>query len=255
MNERTTPGMAGLTPLLLLLILASNVWIGVTVQQGLDGGSPSPAAPSASAMPVPAAPGAAAPTPDANAQAANVKKPSKDDFVKGAKNATVSIIMYSDYECPFCGRAKPTMDQILQTYPDDVNLIHRDYPLAFHPKARPAAIAGRCVGKIGGSTAFWKFADAAYAKVSSDPTVLDTAGLAKLATDAGVSAAKYNDCVTKKETEAQVDTDVQEGSAAGVNGTPGFILINNKTGKVESVAGAQPVASFEAALGRLGVTK
>ncbi len=255
MNERTTPGMAGLTPLLLLLILASNVWIGVTVQQGLGGGSSAPSAPSAAVTPAPAAPGAAAPTPDANAQAANVKKPSKDDYVKGNAKAEVSIIQYSDFQCPFCIRAVPTVQQLLNDYKGKVNWIHREYPLQFHENARPAAIAALCVGKLGGSEAFYKFADAAYAKGATDPNVIAPANLPALAKEAGVNEAKWKSCFDAKETEARVTSDMAEGTAAGVNGTPGFILINNKTGKVESIAGAQPIASFEAALGRLGVTK
>lgn len=255
MSEQNSPGMAGLTPLLLLLILASNVWIGVTVQQGFGGGSPTPSAPSAVVTPAPAAPGAAAPTPDANAQAANVKKPSKDDYVKGDAKALVSIIQYSDFECPFCNRAHPTIQQLLTDYKGKVNWIHRDYPLAFHQNARPAAIAAQCVGKLGGSEAFYKFADAAYTKVAADPTVLSAAKLPELAKATGVNMAKWQTCFDAKETEARVDADMKEGTAAGVNGTPGFILYNNKTGKVKSIAGAQPAASFEAALTELGVTK
>jgi len=85
--------------------------------------------------------------------------------------------------------------------------------------------------------------------------VLLPAGLKTLAQESGANMAKWQTCFDNKETEARVDKDVQEGSTAGVNGTPGFILINNKTGKTKSVAGAQPIASFEAALTELGVTK
>ncbi len=248
---------SSLVNLLLLLVLASNVWIGVTVQQGLSGGgSPAPSAPSAIVTPAPAVPGAVAPTPDANAQAANVKKVDvKIDYIKGDKNAAVSIIEYSDFQCPFCIRAYPTVQQLLTDYKGKVNLVQREYPLSFHENARAAGIAALCVGKLGGSEAYYKFADEAFSKGTSDPTIISPAKLPELAKLAGVNVAKWQSCFDAKETEARMDTDVKEGTAAGVNGTPGFILINNKTGKVESIAGAQPVASFEAALGRLGVTK
>lgn len=253
MTDRTPPGMAGLTPLLLLLILASNVWIGVNVQQGVGGAAPAPSAPSAPAPTV--APGAPAPTANPDAQAANVKKPNKDDYVKGDKNATVSIIQYSDFQCPFCIRAYPTVQQLLTDYKGKVNWIHREYPLAFHQDARPAAIAALCAGKLGGSEAFYKFTDAAYSKAGNDPTILSAAKLPELAKETGVNMGKWQSCFDAKETEARVDADMKEGTAAGVNGTPGFILYNNKTGKVKAIAGAQPVASFEAALTELGVTK
>lgn len=81
------------------------------------------------------------------------------DHIRGSTNAKVAVIEYSDFECPFCHRVHPTYQQIMETYGDDVLWVYRHFPLSFHPNAMPFAVASECVNKIGGSDAFWKFAD------------------------------------------------------------------------------------------------
>lgn len=85
------------------------------------------------------------------------------DHVKGDRSAKVAFIEYSDFQCPFCQRFHPTVQQITKEYARDVAYIYRHYPLdQIHPYARPAAVASECVAEIGGEEAFWKFADLAF---------------------------------------------------------------------------------------------
>ena len=101
---------------------------------------------------------------DAAKQAEVAKAPAVTaaDHYRGAKDAKIVLVEYSDFECPFCQRFHPTMTQILQDYPTDVAWVYRHYPLSFHPSAQKAAEASECVAKLEGVEAFWEFADSLY---------------------------------------------------------------------------------------------
>jgi protein-disulfide isomerase len=87
------------------------------------------------------------------------------DYVKGAANARITLVEYSDYDCPFCKRFHPTAVQLLSEYKDQVNWVYRQFPLdQLHPNTRIKSQAARCAGKLGGADAFWKFTEA-FAKM------------------------------------------------------------------------------------------
>src|SRR3989338_3572308 len=112
------------------------------------------------AVPTPPAPPAIPSAPEAAPDATNVPPiDPKEDHIRGNPDAKVSVIEYSDFECPFCKRHHPTMTQIMDAYGDDVNWVYRHYPLSFHPNAEPSALASECVAEIGGNDAFWGFVD------------------------------------------------------------------------------------------------
>ena len=150
---------------------------------------------------------------------------------QGPANAPVTIIEFSDYECPFCKRAEPTVEQVVAAYPDKVRLVYRHYPLPFHKSARPAAEAAACANAQG---KFWEY----HKKVFSAPS-LDDATLKKLAGEVGLDQAKFDTCLTNKEMAAAVDKDVADASAVGVRGTPAF-FINGRM-----ISGAQPFEKFK----------
>ncbi|MBI2524048.1 thioredoxin domain-containing protein [Candidatus Peregrinibacteria bacterium] len=166
----------------------------------------------------------------------------KTDHIRGdLKKAQVAVIEYSDFECPFCKRVHPTYQQIMQTYGDKVVWVYRHYPLPFHPNAEPAAIASECANDLGESDAFWKFTD----------KIFETQGewaYEKYAADLGLDAKKFKDCIASGKFKQHVQDDMNGGSAAGVNGTPGNFVMNLKTQKSQEVSGAQPFESFKSAI-------
>jgi protein-disulfide isomerase len=151
---------------------------------------------------------------------------------KGPTSAPIEIIEFSDFQCPFCLRAHPTVEQVLSTYGDRVHFVYRHFPLPNHPHARPAAEASQCAAEQG---RFWPFHD----KLFANPSRLSDADLKQHAADIGLDTAKFNGCVDSHKYKDQVDTDVRDGEAAGVNGTPAF-FINGRM-----LSGAQPFESFK----------
>jgi protein-disulfide isomerase len=108
--------------------------------------------------------GAASPDPNSptKEQLASMPAITADDYKLGAKNPVITLVEYSDFECPFCARFHPVTKQILEEYGDKVALVYRHYPLPFHPNAQKAAEASECVAKEKGNDGFWKYADAVF---------------------------------------------------------------------------------------------
>jgi protein-disulfide isomerase len=151
---------------------------------------------------------------------------------KGPSSAPIELIEFSDFQCPFCQRANPTVEQVLSTYGDKIHFVYRHFPLPSHPNARPAAEAAQCAAEQG---KFWAFHDRLFA----NPSRLTDADLKQQAADVGVEAAKFNACVDSHKYSAVVDTDLRDGEAAGVNGTPAFFI----NGRI--LSGAQPFSEFK----------
>jgi protein-disulfide isomerase len=136
----------------------------------------------------------------------------------GPENAPITIVEFSDYECPFCKRAHPTVTEVVKRYPDKVRLVYRHFPLDnMHPNARPAAEASLCAEEQG---KFWPYHDLLFA--SSDKLTAPT--LRGVAEKAGLDLAKYDACVKERRHRARVDADVADGRAARVSGTPAFFV-------------------------------
>ncbi len=148
---------------------------------------------------------------------------------KGPKDAPITLIVFSDYECPFCRRAEPTVEQVLKTYDGKIRYVFRDYPLPFHSKARPAAVAANCAIPQG---KFWEVNQKLF---SAD---LTPDGIKKVAGDAGLDQKKFDECVAKND-QKSIDKDVEDGSAVGVNGTPAFFINGHM------LSGAQPFEAFK----------
>jgi protein-disulfide isomerase len=151
---------------------------------------------------------------------------------KGSANAPIEMIEFSDFQCPFCLRADPTVRQVLSTYGDRIRFVYRHYPLPNHPNARPAAEAAACAGEQG---KFWPYHDRLFA----NPTKLSDADLKQGAAELGLNTAQFNACVDTHKLKAQVDADIKDGEEAGVNGTPAF-FVNGRM-----ISGAQPYDVFK----------
>lgn len=158
------------------------------------------------------------------------------DHIRGAKDAPITLVEYSDYQCPFCQNFHATAKQLVDAFPGQFRWVFRQFPLtSIHPEARPAALAAECVAQVGGNDAFWKYSDALF--VNQDKLGSDF--YAQLASEQGINASKFKKCVENKETEKKVDNDYQTGISSNVQGTPGNFLIA-PDGAVTEIPGAQP---------------
>jgi protein-disulfide isomerase len=164
---------------------------------------------------------------------------SAKDPTWGNRDAPVTIVQFSDFQCPFCSRVEPTMDQVRSTYgPDKVRIIWKNNPLSFHPNAKPAAEAAEGVFQLKGNEAFWKFHETAF----KNQAKLSRESYEQWAQQTGVDMAKFKAGLDSHKWAEKVDKDEAEGKQVGVNGTPAA-FVNGV-----SVSGAQPFDKFKAVI-------
>ena len=193
------------------------------------------------AAPTPSAPttgNAAAPTPS------QVKVSVDDDAVLGNKEAKVALIEFTDFECPFCGRHhQQTYSQIKSQYVDagKIKYVYRDFPLGFHQNAEPGALAAECLREQTDDETYFKYVD----KIFSNQQTLSTENYRQWAIELGADGAEYDSCISTGKYKAEVNKDLADGQAAGIRGTPGFIVLNEETGQTWSISGAQPFEAFQ----------
>jgi protein-disulfide isomerase len=152
---------------------------------------------------------------------------------KGPTTAPVTIVEFSDFECPFCVRAEPTVKELLAAYPGKIRLVYRDFPLPMHPHAPKAAEAAHCADDQG---KYWEM----HEKLFANSTKLAVADLKGYAKDLKIDAAKFDKCLDSGEKAKVVEGNKKAGEEAGVTGTPAFFI----NGRV--LAGAQPLDAFKA---------
>ena len=154
---------------------------------------------------------------------------------KGAADAPVTIVELSDFQCPFCSRVNPTIDQVMKTYPGKVKVVFKHLPLPFHkdaPLAAEASLAANAQGK------FWEYHD----KLFANQKALKRSDLDRYAQELGLNMAQFKADLDTGKHKAAVDKDLADAKKAGVNGTPNF-LING-----QAVKGAQPFEAFKAVI-------
>lgn len=155
-----------------------------------------------------------------------------DSPAQGPASAPIELVEFSDFQCPFCFRAHPTVKQVLDTYGAKIHFVYRNYPLPNHPNARPAAEASQCANEQG---KFWPYHD----RLFGDPSKLGDSDLKASAAALGLDTGKFNACVDSHKYKERVEADMQAGVEAGVNGTPAF-FINGRM-----LSGAQPFDEFK----------
>lgn len=176
---------------------------------------------------------------------------SDKDHVRGdLSKAKLVMVEYSDYECPYCKSFNPSIKSVFSSYGTDVAWVYRHFPLSFHQNAQKEAEASECVASLGGNDAFWKFGDLLYERTTSNGTGFALDKLGALAKEVGVDQAKFQKCLDAGTYAKKVQDDQAGGSAAGVDGTPGTILVTRE-GKVDFVSGAQPEATIKAKIDAL----
>ncbi|MEI7894514.1 MAG: thioredoxin domain-containing protein [Myxococcales bacterium] len=162
---------------------------------------------------------------------------SSKDPMAGRRDAPITIVIYSDFECPFCSRVEPALDQVKTTYGDKVRFIWKSYPLPFHATAKPASEAAQGVFVLAGSDAFWKFHDLAFKNQQG----LNQANFEKWAQASGVTdMTKFKAGLASHVWADKVEKDLAGGKQVGVSGTPAF-YINGIF-----LSGAQPFERFKA---------
>ena len=167
-------------------------------------------------------------------------------YLGDIKKAKVALVEYTDFQCPYCERhATETKGTIISDYVDTGKIIYvvRNFPLDFHGQiAIDSANAGLCVNEIAGAKKYFEFYSQAFSKTSTDE-------LAAVAQGLGIDMNKYGTCMSENRYQKQINTDMADGRAAGVQGTPGFVIgVLDKDGNVKGklIAGAYPYESFKA---------
>ncbi len=176
--------------------------------------------------PAPKAP----PAPGADAQV--FKIPADGEHAKGPKDAKITIIEFSEFECPFCGRVTPTIQQLFKDYEGKIRLVFKHNPLPFHPHATPASEAAFAAGAQG---KFWEMHD----KLFANQKALERANLETYAQEIGLDLAKFKADLDSGKFKEQIKKDQDLGAKFGARGTPTF-FINGRT-----LRGAQPIEGFK----------
>jgi protein-disulfide isomerase len=159
-----------------------------------------------------------------------------DDPSEGKADAPVTVVEYSDFQCPFCLRVMPTLKQLRAKYGDRMRLVWKDFPLTqIHPQAFVAAQAGNCAREQG---KFWELHD----KMFGNQSALQPDALKKYAADTGLDAAQFNQCLDMSKYEARVQDAIRAGGRLGIQSTP-TVYVNGRM-----INGAQPIEVFQAVI-------
>jgi protein-disulfide isomerase len=192
--------------------------------------------PVASAAPATAA-AEPAPLPSAVATAAPVALTTEGHPSRGPANAPVTIVEFSDFQCPFCGRETPVLKQIEDAYPGKIRRVFRQFPIAsIHSKAKKAAEASLCANEQG---KFWELHDTLF----EQPSALELTDIYRKADGLKLNKDSFRNCLESSKYAAAVEHDLQEGIQAGVTGTPA-VFINGRM-----VNGARPYADMASLIG------
>lgn len=186
---------------------------------------------------------------DAQAEAAKPKFVegdfTDDDAVLGDKNAPITIVEFSDYQCPYCGIFEnEAFPKIKSQYIDTgkVKLVFRDFPLSFHPYAYPSALFAECARSVSKNpdADYYKVHDKLFETVQNGKFDYDV--MSKFAVSLGINKTELKTCFDSDKFKDEIEADQKAGQSAGINGTPGFII----NGQI--ISGAQPFEQFQAVI-------
>jgi len=136
---------------------------------------------------------------------------------QGPEDAPITLVEFSDYECPFCKAAAPILKQVQERYPTQLRLVYKNFPLEAHPQARPAAEATMCAAEQG---KFWEY----HQKLFEKSPQIGTEQLAFIAGAAGLDKVQFEECLSSHRSAAVVQADLDAGKKAAVAGTPSFFV-------------------------------
>jgi protein-disulfide isomerase len=164
-------------------------------------------------------------------EAPRVEIPVENSPVRGNASAPITIVEFSDFQCPFCRRSQASVGAIKTKYPTQIRWVFKDFPLSFHQRAMPAAMAARCAGDQG---KYWEYHDKLF-----NGSGLEDADLKRYAKEVGLDESKFDNCVAAQRFREGINADMKLGQSVGVSGTPAF-FINGRM-----LSGAQPPEAFQ----------
>ncbi len=156
-----------------------------------------------------------------------------DAAVHGPSDAWVTIVEVSDFQCPFCGKVVPTINDLQKKYGNDIRVVFKHNPLSFHPRALPASMSAECAREQG---KFWDV----YERQFANQKALEDADLEKYAKESGVDMGRWKTCYTSNKYKSRIEEEQRQMVTLGARGTPAF-FINGRF-----LSGAQPIQAFEA---------
>ena len=174
-------------------------------------------------------------------------KIASDAAYEGDKNATITVVEYSDMECPFCLKqyhSTQLKEKLLAQYGSGVNFVFKNNRGVNHPGTEPKAIASLCAQKVGGELAYIQFYNTILEKSPDGNNVYPVSKLADIAKDLKLDMKQWQKCYDNKETQDMFASQTAEAGMFNLNGTPGTLIVNNITGKYDTVEGAYPYESF-----------
>lgn len=161
------------------------------------------------------------------------------EHIRGATDAKVTIVEFSDFQCPFCGKAQPTIEEVLKNYNGSVRLVYKHFPLTqIHQYSLKAAEASECTDEQG---KFWEYHDILF----KNQNALGIADLKKYASQLGLDTTQFNECLDSNKMADRVAKNFEEGQKAGVSGTPAFFINGQK------LVGAQPYSAFQSIIDKM----
>lgn len=178
----------------------------------------------------------------------------KGAYIEGNADALITLVEYSDLECPFCIRqfTDKTISKIHEKFGDKVNSIFKNFRGVPHENAEIEASATLCAGDLGGTEAYVAYYNAIFSRSKGgNGTGFSKDALVPLAKELKLNGKKFQECLDSKKNIARFDAETAEGAKLGVQGTPGTVVINNKTGAYELIAGAYPASEFERVINKL----
>ncbi len=157
-----------------------------------------------------------------------------DDPSQGEKNAPITLIEFSEFQCPYCKKTRPTLDKLMSTYAGKIHYVFRDFPLGFHDQAKMVANAANCANEQG---KYWEYSKRLWDMQGQGKFTIEK--IKALAVELKLDAGKFNSCADSDKYFAEIEKDTKDGAAAGVSGTPAY-FINGKF-----LSGAQPYENFQ----------
>ncbi|MDD2807469.1 MAG: thioredoxin domain-containing protein [Patescibacteria group bacterium] len=240
MSEKSFFDMSGKQGMLFGLVsgvaIVSVIGFGILLANGQGGfslGSKNAPGANANVAAAPTPTPTPTPTPSAGDDFSKVPKVTASDHVRGDNNAAVTLIEYSDYQCPYCSQLEPTMEKILADYKGKVRIVYRNFPLTtIHPYAQGAAEASECAAEQG---KFWEMHDQLF----SNQTALDETSLKSYAAKIGLNTSQFDSCLTSHKYASQISQSASDAQASGITGTPGVWVGN------QLIKGAYPYDTFK----------